>query len=392
MTTVDQTSQGLSSAPSPVQTQGTPGFIQDVWDKIPLPPWLLITILVGAALLLASCLLCIVCCRCRQRRRKKGVKNETVGLGRASNSTSAHLVQPDVDDMELGLEDPKRGRLQVSLEYNFQSQELKVGLKQAADLKAPKASGVSDPYARIYLTSDPQKIHETKVHRQTLSPVFNESCAFQVSQAELPEAILVIQVLDFHRFSPHAPVGELLLPLDTSDLHHVLEQWYELGPPGRAQQEQMGELCVSLRYVPSTGRLTVVVLEARDLRQGLAGSYVKVQLLLNRKKWKKRKTSVKRNTSSPYFNEAFTFPVPFSQIQNVDLLVSVWGHGRVSRGKPLGKLLLGCRATGHQLHHWSDMLAHARRPTAQWHRLQCSEEVDEALQLKKGLRLPLPGS
>uniref|UniRef100_A0A4X2L1C2 C2 domain-containing protein n=1 Tax=Vombatus ursinus TaxID=29139 RepID=A0A4X2L1C2_VOMUR len=271
------------------------------------------------------------------------------------------------------------------------SPQLRVGLKQAADLKAPQAAGVIDPYARIYLTSDPQKIHETKVHRQTLSPVFNESCVFQVSQAELPEAMLVIQVLDFHRFSPHASVGELLIPLGTSDLHHVLEQWYELGPPGRAQQEQMGELCLSLRYVPSTGRLTVVVLEARGLRQGLAGFYVKVQLLLNRKKWK-RKTSVKGNTSSPYFNEAFTFPVPFSQIQKVDLLVSLWGRSSMSRGEPLGKLLLGCRATGHQLHHWSDMLAHARRPIAQWHRLQCSEEVGKALQLKKGLRLPLPGS
>ncbi|XP_036620689.1 synaptotagmin-8 [Trichosurus vulpecula] len=391
MTTADQTNPGLSSVPSAVHTQGAPGFIQDVWDKIPLPRWLLITVFAGVAFLLVSCLLCIVCCCCR-RRRKKRVKKETVGLSRASNSTSAHLVQPDVDDVELGLADPKRGRVQVSLEYNFRSQELRVGLKEAADLKALQAAGMSDPYAKIYLTSDPQKIHETKVHRQTLSPVFNESCVFQVSQAELPEAILVIQVLDFHRFSPHAPVGELLIPLGTSDLQHVLEQWYELGPPGQAEQEQMGELCFSLRYVPSTGKLTVVVLEARGLRQGLPDSYVKVQLLLNRKRWKKKKTSMKRNTSSPYFNEAFTFLVPFSQIQNVDLLVSVWGHSRVSRGEPLGKLLLGCRASGHQLHHWSDMLAHARRPIAQWHRLQSPEEVDKALQIKKGPRLPLPGS
>ncbi|XP_072495602.1 synaptotagmin-8 isoform X2 [Notamacropus eugenii] len=391
MTTADQTSPGLSFTPFSARTQGAPGFIQDVWDKIPLPRWLLITILVATAFLLVSCLLCIICCCCRCQQKKKRVKKETVGLGRASNSTSAHLVQPDVDDVELALEGPKSGRLQVSLEYNFRSQELRVGLKEAADLKALQAAGMADPYARIHLTSDPQKIHETKVHRQTLSPIFNESCVFQVAQAELPEAILVIQVLDFHRFSPHAPMGELRIPLGTSDLHHVLEQWYELGPPDQAK-EPMGELCFSLRYVPSMGKLTVVVLEARGLKQGLSDSYVKVQLFLNRKKWKKKKTSVKRNTSNPYFNEAFTFALPFSQIQNVDLLVSVWGHSRLSRGEPLGKLLLGCRATGHQLHHWSDMLAHARRPLAQWHRLQSPEEVDKALQMKKGLRLPLPDS
>ncbi|XP_043826520.1 synaptotagmin-8 [Dromiciops gliroides] len=388
---------GLSSAysptpsPSPVQTQGAPGFIRDIWDKIPLPRWVLITILVGAVFLLASCLVCIVCCWCRRRRRKKGAKKETVGLGGAPNATNTHLVQPDVEDVELGLEDPNRGRVQVSLEYSFRAQELRVGLKQAADLKALRASGTADAYARIYLTSDPRKIHETKVHRQTLSPIFNESCIFQVSQAELPEATLVIQVLDFSRFSQHAPIGEVLVPLDMTDLHHVLEQWHELGPPGRAKQEQTGELCFSLRYVPSTGKLTVVVLEARGLRQGLSESYVKVQLLLNRKKWKKKTAmSVKSSTASPYFNTAFVFSVPFGQIQNVDLLVSVWGHSRGSRAEPLGKLLLGCRATGHQLHHWSDMLAHARRPIAQWHRLQPPEEVDKALWLKRGLRLPLP--
>lgn len=33
----------------------------------------------------------------------------------------------------------------------------------------------------------------------------------------------------------------------------------------------MGELCFSLRYVPGSGRLTVVVLEARGLNPGLGG-------------------------------------------------------------------------------------------------------------------------
>ncbi|XP_031798407.1 synaptotagmin-8 isoform X1 [Sarcophilus harrisii] len=392
MTLAEQTSPGPPAAsPSPAQSQGTPGFPPDVWDKTPLPRWLLVTILGGAAFLLVSCLLCALCCWCRRRRRKKGTKKETVGLATASSATSAHLVQPELDDVALGLEEPRRGRLQVSLEYNFRSQELRVGLKQAADLRALQATGLADPYARIYLRSDPRRVHETKVHRQTLSPVFNESCVFQVPQAELPEALLVIQVLDFHRFSCQPPLGELLIPLGTSDLQHVLEQWYELGPSGGAQQEQNGELCFSLRYVPSTGRLTVVILEARGLQQGLSDSYVKVQLLLNGKKWKKKKTAVKSSSGSPYFNEAFVFPVPFSQIQDVDLLVSVWGRGRASRARPLGRLLLGGRAAGQQLRHWSDMLAHARRPVAQWHRLRPPEEVARALPRKRGPRPPRPG-
>lgn len=41
------------------------------------------------------------------------------------------------------------------------------------------------------------------------------------------------------------------------------------------QEEQLGEICFSLRYVPSTGKLTVLILEAKKLKRmdshGLSG-------------------------------------------------------------------------------------------------------------------------
>ncbi len=42
---------------------------------------------------------------------------------------------------------------------------------------------------------------------------------------------------------------------------------------------------------------------------------MKVQLILDKKKWKKKKTPVKKQTLNPYFNESFTFEVSFEQIQ-----------------------------------------------------------------------------
>lgn len=37
------------------------------------------------------------------------------------------------------------------------------------------------------------------------------------------------------------------------------------------QEENLGEICFSLRYVPSAGKLTVVILEARNLKSMDAG-------------------------------------------------------------------------------------------------------------------------
>uniref|UniRef100_A0A8C4K7F9 Synaptotagmin 8 n=1 Tax=Dromaius novaehollandiae TaxID=8790 RepID=A0A8C4K7F9_DRONO len=148
-----------------------------------------------------------------------------------------------------------------------------------------------------------------------------------------------------------------------------------------------------LTWCALPSQVKVGVKQAADLKPYVslpADPFVKVHLILNRKKWKKRKTSVKKNTLSPYFNEAFVFEVPFSQIQNVDLVISVWDHDKVTKNEQIGKLFLGCRATGNQLRHWSDMLSSPRRPVAQWHSLQAVDVVDKALGLKTHLKLPLP--
>jgi synaptotagmin-1 len=52
---------------------------------------------------------------------------------------------------------------------------------QAADLPGMDMSGTSDPYVKVYIMPDKKKKFETKVHRKTLNPVFNETFVFKVS-------------------------------------------------------------------------------------------------------------------------------------------------------------------------------------------------------------------
>jgi len=51
------------------------------------------------------------------------------------------------------------------------------------------------------------------------------------------------------------------------------------------------------------------------LSHSLLDPFVKVVLQHNGKRIKKKKTTVKQNTLNPYFNESFSFEIPFAQIQ-----------------------------------------------------------------------------
>ncbi|XP_073724950.1 synaptotagmin VIII isoform X1 [Misgurnus anguillicaudatus] len=374
-------------------TTAAPGFLSSILDKIPLPRWAIYTIFAAIILLMLICVVCccVKCC-CKGKKKKKKM-DQTINMEGMTGSTTTALVQPGAEDAEGRSANQQRGKLEYSLEFNAPKSELTVGIKEAADLKAMDLGGTSDPYVKVYILPSKSKTFETKVFRKTLNPVFNEIFKYQIPQKDLVESTLVMQVYDFNRFSKHDIIGEIRLDLSTVDWNHVIEEWRDLSEASKHGQEHLGDICFSLRYVPTNGKLTVIILEAKNLKPmdqgGSSDPYVKVQLILDRKKWKKKRTSVKKQTVNPYFNESFTFDVSFEQIQKVQLVISVWDHDKISRNDAIGKIYLGCSATGNQLRHWADMLSNPRKPVAQWHTLLSSEQVDTTLALKHPLKFPL---
>ncbi|XP_039191123.1 synaptotagmin-5 isoform X1 [Crotalus tigris] len=369
------------------------------FGKLPIPPWALATILIVAGLLLLCCCFCVFkkCCG-KKKKGKKGkdkVKAQ-INMKEVKELGKSYIdkVQPEVEDLDPSLlqesevEKPeeKLGKLQYSLDYDFQSTQLVVGIIQAADLPALDIGGTSDPYVKVFLLPEKKKKFETKVHRKTLNPTFNESFTFKVPYSELGGKILVMALYDFDRFSKHDVIGEIRIPMNTVDLAHVIEEWRDLQSAEKEEHEKLGDICFSLRYVPTAGKLTVIVLEAKNLKKmdvgGLSDPYVKIHLMQGGKRIKKKKTTIKKNTLNPYYNESFSFEVPFEQIQKVQVVLTVLDYDKLGKNEAIGKIFVGCNATGTELRHWSDMLANPRRPIAQWHTLQPEDEVDAAVGIK----------
>uniref|UniRef100_A0A673UUV2 Synaptotagmin-5 n=1 Tax=Suricata suricatta TaxID=37032 RepID=A0A673UUV2_SURSU len=316
---------------------------------------------------------------CSRSPQPQGLLLPTRLRTRVASATA--LVQPEVEELEPAPSGPgsqvaekqELGRLQYSLDYDFQSGQLLVGILQAEGLAALDLGGSSDPYVRVYLLPDKRRRHETKVHRQTLNPHFGENFAFKVPYVELGGRVLVMAVYDFDRFSRNDAIGEVRVPMSSVDLGRPVLAWRELQAAPR-EEEKLGDICFSLRYVPTAGKLTVIVLEAKNLKKmdvgGLSDPYVKVHLLQGGKKVRKKKTTIKKNTLNPYYNEAFSFEVPCDQVQKVQVELTVLDYDKLGKNEAIGRVAVGAAAGGAGLRHWADMLASPRRPIAQWHSLR----------------------
>ncbi|XP_077591481.1 synaptotagmin Va isoform X1 [Stigmatopora nigra] len=353
--------------------------------KLNLPMWAVGAIVVVVLTLIACMGFCIYKKCFNKGKKTKKVRERKAGRGRKKKDKDGEDGEEKKEGEEGKEEEEKEnfGKLEYTLDYNFTDNQLIVGILQAQDLAAMDMGGTSDPYVKVYMLPDKKKKFETKVQRKNLCPVFNETFIFKVPYTELGGQTLVLQVFDFDRFGKHDVIGEIKIPMNSVDLAQPIHEWKDLIGGEKEEQEKLGDICISLRYVPTAGKLTVNIMEAKNLKKmdvgGLSDPFVKVVLQHNGKRLKKKKTSVKQNTLNPYFNESFSFEIPFSQIQKVQVIITVYDYDKLGSNDPIGKCWIGYGASGVGLRHWSDMLANPRRPVAQWHVLQPEEEVDAAL-------------
>ncbi len=209
---------------------------------------------------------------------KAGDDTEQLTTNMEGGNKSA--ANPEEDEADYG-------ELEFSIDYDFAKQELAISVLQCQNLPAMDMGGTSDPYVKVFILPEKKKKFETKVHRKTLSPVYSETFVFkEIEYADIGEKTVAFQVFDFDRFSKHDMIGELYVPLSSIDLGKVVQEWRDLSPPANDDDkpQALGEICFSLRYVPNTGKLTVCILEAKNLKQMDLGGFSDPFVKITRKK------------------------------------------------------------------------------------------------------------
>ncbi|XP_064381084.1 synaptotagmin-like protein 1 isoform X2 [Dromaius novaehollandiae] len=150
------------------------------------------------------------------------------------------------------------------------------------------------------------------------------------------------------RASPHnghAPPGSLLTAsssvssLSSSTLSGSLMSLYSDGELGGVAVR--GCVQFALRYDPAREELHVHVLRCRELAEAKkqrSDPYIKTYLLPDKSNRSKRKTTVRKRSLDPVFNETLKYKLEKTDLQGRTLNLSVWHHDSLGRNLFLGEV------------------------------------------------------
>lgn len=142
-----------------------------------------------------------------------GVAKSTDGAtGGGKDSARTKGGQQEIEEKKEEKEaEPEEnfGKLEVKLDYSFDKSSLSINVIQGANLPAMDMGGTSDPYVKLYILPDKKKKFETKKHKKTLNPVFNETFKFdKLPFNEMSNKTLVFEVYDHDALGSDDQMGK----------------------------------------------------------------------------------------------------------------------------------------------------------------------------------------
>ncbi|XP_048829256.1 synaptotagmin-12 [Brienomyrus brachyistius] len=266
------------------------------------------------------------------------------------------------------------GQLEVTLEYEARTGTLFLSLLQGKDLLEKEEEDFPSCFIRVTLLPDELSVGISRVQRNAFTVVFDERFSVPLDPAFLEDKSLYFEAFGVDADERNISTGVAELKLSDLDLSvRPFNAWLYLQDVNKAV-DAVGEILLSLSYLPTAERLTVVIAKAKNLvwtnGKTTADPFVKVYLLQDGRKISKKKTSIKRDDTNPIFNEAMIFSVPAIVLQDLSLRVTVAEYTDDGRGENVGHVIIGPEASGMGITHWNQMLATLRKPVSMWHPLR----------------------
>ncbi|CAF0889590.1 unnamed protein product [Adineta ricciae] len=289
-------------------------------------------------------------------------------------------LEPDLYKKQISSNDSSNetGELTFTLFYNQTLSSLIVTILSIDKLpyRNLNSKTLPNPFIKLTLLPDRRKKFQTKLYKHTRSKQFNETFPIPIAFDDLLKRILLFSVYDFRRSSKRNLIGTIkiediysipnLTSYDVTFTKHIML--------GMESDPDLGELTVSLCYLPNAKRVTVTIVKATSLKPmditGKSDPYVKVILLINGKKVRKKKTSVLSNTLNPIYNESLEFDLRNEELEYADLIFKVIDYDRVGLNELIGCIGIGVNFNGLQRHHWYQMLEYPRVPITQSYNLR----------------------
>ncbi|CAF3150865.1 unnamed protein product [Rotaria socialis] len=256
-------------------------------------------------------------------------------------------------------------------------------------------------YCRFRLWPEKRSLFQTKIVRH---PRFQSSYLFDAKQLndfelsfdQLNNHFLELLLYKVGTIKPSykdtriATVKYDLGNLNGTDEVSLKKPLDESDPISTVQDPDLGDLLVSLSYLQSAAKLAVVVLEAKNLRplsienKLFPEACVKVTLFdRNGKKLKRKKTSVKRASDCPTFNEELVFELRRDIAQEVMIELRIV-HESLSYKEQLGSIIFGPTINNMtkgpisaENIYWSTILS-GESLNAQWQMLKIPIKIEES--------------
>jgi len=325
----------------------------------------------------------------------QSARSSTAGMSKSTSNLSQHYSHSSMSDISQPVTSPPRRTrsssssdderksggappgvpsLKYHLQYEHDKNVLVLTVVECKNLKkADLLGGKPDAFVNIHILPGSHKEIKTKVVKNSIEPVFDETFRFELPLAEIHKKTILLQVSDWDRFSKNDKIGEVQIPLGQVDFSKVNKEWRSIQPtttkPAKSPKQSSTKksskssssddekkstkrsssssamkgppsLRYKIHYEHPSRTMVLTVMEAKnllkaDLLGGSPDAYVQVAL---NQSHKELKTKTVKSSPNPVWNEDFRFEIPIADISQKTLSLKVYDWDRFSKNDPIGEV------------------------------------------------------